>query len=43
MFYSYLENARGRSAKMKGYFDNSDEEDSNSASRNNAGVRCGNP
>lgn len=32
---SYLESARGRSAKMKGYFDDSDEED-NSASKSAA-------
>jgi len=32
---SYLENARDRSAKMKGYFDDSDEED-NSASKSAA-------
>ncbi|CAM9523363.1 unnamed protein product [Scytosiphon promiscuus] len=38
---SYIENARGRSAKMKGYFDDSDEEDSNSAARNNAGPSAG--
>ena len=35
---SYLENARGRSAKMKGYFDDSDEEDNNPASTSAAGA-----
>lgn len=40
---SYLENARGRSAKMKGYFDDSDEEDGTSASRSAAGPRYSKP
>eukprot|EP00903_Cladosiphon_okamuranus_P007906 g7636.t2 len=38
---SYLESARGRSAKMKGYFDDSDEEGDTSASGSAAGPSAG--